>query len=148
MAKKKYHVSLSVSERSKLARLTSGGVSSVRRYKRARVLLLADEAPGQQVLRDAEIARLVDVSVRTVERLRRRIVEEGFASALSEKPRAGRPKTFSGSHRAQITALACSTPPQGRGRWTLRLLADKLVELEFVPGISHTTVRRVLKKTN
>lgn len=145
---KKYRVKLSASERNELARLTSGGVSSIRRYKRARVLLLADEANGHPGLRDTEIARLVDISVGTVERLRRRFVEEGVAATLSEKPRPGRSKSFSGSQRAQITALACSTPPQGRNRWTLRLLADKVVELEFVACISHTTVRRVLKKTN
>ena len=145
---KKYRVKLSAWERSELAPLTSGGISSIRRYKRARVLLLADEASGQPGLSDLEIARLVDVSVGTVERLRRRFVEEGLASALSEKSRPGRSNTFSGSQRAQITALACSTPPQGRGRWTLRLLADKAVELQFVEHISHTTVRKVLKKTN
>ena len=145
---KKYRIKLSASERSTLERLTSGGVSSIRRYKRARVLLLADEANGQQALRDEEGARVADVSVGTVERLRRRFVEEGLEAALSEKPRPGRPKTFSGSQRVQITALACSTPPQGRNRWTLRLLAGKLVALEFVARISHTPVRRGLKKTN
>lgn len=144
---KRYHVRLFTEERADLDRLTSGGVTSVRRYKRARVLLLADEAHGHQVLPDEEIAKLADVSVGTVERLRRRFAEEGLASTLSEKPRPGKPRTFTGHQRVQITALACSEPPEGRNRWTLRLLADKLVELQFVESISHTTVREVLKKT-
>ena len=144
---KKYHVRLSASERADLERLTSGGVTSVRKYKRARVLLLADESNGGCALRDGEIAQWVDVSVATVDRIRGRYAQEGLSCALSEKPRPGRPRTFSGRQRAQITALACSTPSEGRQRWTLRLLADKLVELAFVERISHTTVREVLKKT-
>ena len=145
---KKYPVRLSASERADLERLTSGGVISVRKYKRARVLLLADESKGRRALRDEELAKRVDVSVATVERIRGRYAQEGLPSAISEKPRPGRPRTFSGPQRAQITALACSTPPEGRSRWTLRLLADKLVEVEVVERIDPMTVREVLKKTN
>ena len=145
---KKYPVRLSASERADLARLTSGGVTSVRKYKRARVLLLSDDSNGPCALHDREIAKGGDVSVSTVERIRGRYAQEGLSFALSEKPRPGRPRTFRGHQRAQITALACSTPSEGRQRWTLRLLADKLVEGEFVESISHTTVREVLKKPN
>lgn len=94
---------------------------------------------------DPVIAEYVNISVPTVGRVRRRFVEEGLEAALYDKPRSGAPKKFTGKQRAAITALACSDPPAGRARWTLRLLTDKLVELEFVESISHDTVERVLR---
>jgi transposase len=145
---KKYRVKLSDVEQEKLQELTSSGTINVRKYKRARVLLLADEAHKEGCKSDKEIAERVDISVPTIGRIRRRFVEEGLESALNEKPRPGKPKTFTGEQRAQITALACSEPPEGHTRWSLRLLADKLVELEIVESISHVTVQDVLKKTN
>jgi transposase len=148
MPVKKYRVRLSEKQRKRLEVLTKRGTVSVRKYKRARVMLLADENSEHGRKKDGEIANLVDTSLPTVGRVRRRFAEEGLEVALTEKPRPGKPKTFSGKDRATVIALACSEPPEGRGRWTLRLLADKLVELEFVDSISHKTVRDMLKKTN
>ena len=148
MPAKKYRVRLSKEQREELEKLTRGGTISVRKYKRARVLLLADENSRHGRKKDEEIVRLVNTSLPTVGRVRRRFVEEGLESALNEKPRPGKPKTFSGKDRAAVIALACSEPPKGHARWTLRLLADKMVELEFVDSISHKTVRDILKKTN
>ena len=148
MAKKKYHVKLSEAQRNELEKLTSSGTIRVRKYKRASVLLLADEAHKEGCKSDAEIVKQADISLATVGRIRRRFAEEGLESALNEKPRPGQVRTFTGEQRAQITALACSEPPKGYARWSLRLLADKLVELGMVDSISHVTVQEVLQKTN
>ena len=145
---KKYRVELTKAQREQLETLTSSGTIKVRKYKRARVLLLTDEAHKGGRKSDEEIKERVNISLPTIQRIRRRFVEEGLEAALNERPRPGKPKTFSGEQRAQITALACSEPPEGHTRWSLRLLADKLVELELVDSISHVTVQDVLKKTN
>ena len=145
---KKYRVKLTEVQRETLQELTSSGTIKVRKYKRARVLLLADEACQNGPKTDETIAEQVDISLATIHRIRRRFVEEGLEAALNEKARPGAPPKFSGQERAEITALACSKPPEGYGRWTLRLLADKLVELELLDDISYDTVDRVLKKTN
>jgi transposase len=144
---KKYRVKLSKKQRTELRTMTRRGRIKVRRYKRAWVLLLADEKHPQGGQTDAEIASRVELSNATVQRLRQQFVQEGLQAALSEKARPGAPKKFSGQDKAQITALACTKPPEGYGRWSLRLLADKLVELELVESISHKTVGEVLKKT-
>lgn len=148
MPAKKYRVRLTEKQRKRLEVLTKRGTISVRKYKRARVLLLADENSEQGRKRDEEIVKLVATSRSTVGRVRRRFVEEGLEAALDEKPRPGKPKTFSGKDQATVIALACTEPPEGRARWTLRLLADKMVEFEFVDSISHKTIRDMLKKTN
>lgn len=148
MPVKKYRVRLTEKQRKRLEVLTKRGTISVRKYKRARVLLLADENSEQGRKRDEEIVKLVATSRSTVGRVRRRFVEEGLEAALDEKPRPGKPKTFSGKDQATVIALACTEPPEGRARWTLRLLADKMVEFEFVDSISHKTIRDMLKKTN
>jgi len=145
---KKYRIQLSPEQRSKLEKLTRSGTIKVRKYKRARMLLLADEAHPDGGKPVSQIAEQVGVSPSTVYRVHKRFVEEGLDSALSEKPRSGKPRTFNGMQRAQITALACSDPPEGYGRWSLRLLADKAVELGIVDSISHDTVREILKKTH
>ena len=145
---KKYRVKLSKVQREQLQELTSSGTIKVRKYRRARVLLLANEAHREGCKTDAEIAERVGISIPTIQRIRQRFVEEGLEAAINEKPRPGKPETFSGQQRAEITALACSAPPIGYTRWSLRLLARKLVELEMVESISHVTVREVLKKTN
>jgi transposase len=147
MPSKAYHVNLAAEQRNELVKLTRSGTIKVRKYKRARILLLADEAHKDGEKSDAQIAELVDVSPATIERVRKRFHQEGLESSLGEKPRPGRPKTFTGQQRAEITALACSDPPEGHARWSLRLLANKLVELEIVESIHHDTVREVLKKT-
>jgi transposase len=148
MPPKKYHVKLAAAERDKLEKLTRSGTIKVRVYKRARVLLLADEAQQDGAKSDEQIAELVDISATTIERVRRRFAQEGLEVALGERPRPGRIKKFTAKQRAEITALACSEPPEGHARWSLRLLANKLVELEIVESIHHDTVREVLKKTN
>lgn len=148
MPKKQYRVQLTEAQRETLQELTGGGSIKVRTYKRARILLLADEAAPSGSQKDQEIATRVGVSLPTIYRVRRRFVEEGLESALTEKPRPGAPPKFSGQEKAEITALACSEPPEGHSRWSLRLLADKLVELELIDSISHVSVEQVLKKTN
>ncbi len=147
-AAKKHWVKLSEKQREKLKKLTESGTVSIRKYKRARVLLLADENSKNGPRRDGQIAELVDTSLSTVGRVRRRFAEEGLEAALTERPRPGKPRVFSGKQRAAVTALASSEPPEGRARWTLRLLAGKLVELNVVESISHKTVGGILKKTN
>ena len=141
--KKQYKVELSQEERSQRTRLTTQGTEKVRKVKPAKILLLADEGK-----KDEEIAERVEVSVGTVERIRKRYAQEGLEGAVNEKPRSGRPIGISAQTRAKITALACTDAPEGRARWTLRLLADKVVELEYIDSISYQSVRNILKKTN
>jgi transposase len=149
-AMKKYKVTLSVEERKSLRALISGGKASALKQARARILLKADAAPGGPAWVDERIAEAVDVNVTTVERLRQRFVEQGLEAALNRKPqdRPSRVRKLDGRAEARLIALACSAPPAGRTVWTLRLLADKLVELEIAETISDETVRQVLKKTN
>jgi putative transposase len=143
MPQKRYHVRLTAKERGQLLTTLRRGRQSARTLTRARILLLADDQHS-----DDEIADSLHVGRVTVYRVRKRYVQAGLAGALCEKPRPGAPPKVSSRLEAQLTALACSQPPEGRGRWTLRLLADKVVELDFVQAISHTTIRRVLKKTH
>jgi transposase len=145
--KHKYKVNLTRAERSELVRLTVAGTIGVRKLNRAKTLLLADESQESDHKTDKEIAEKLDISAATVERTRRSYVEGGLKEALNEKPRSGRPPVISGETRAQITALACSTPPEGYSQWSLRLLADKAVELDFLETISHESVGTILKKT-
>jgi len=146
--KKKYGVKLSTAQSEILKELISSGTIKVRAYKRARVLLLSDENRAGGAKPGSQIAEEVDLSLATVQRVRRQFVAHGLEAALSEKPRAGAPRKFTERDRAKITALACTQPPKGHARWTLRLLAEKMVELELIESISHDTVDKVLKKTN
>jgi transposase len=147
---KKYVVTLTDDERLSLSALVSSGKAAAKKITHARILLKADAADGGPAWRDADIASALDVDVRTVERVRERFVEQGLEAALVRKPqiRLSRPPVFDGDAEARLIALACSQPPEGRARWTLRLLADRLVELEVVEAVSHETVRRTLQKTN
>lgn len=139
---KRYIVDLTADERAGLLALLHKGVAPARRLTRARILLLADEGGTDQ-----EVAAALHVHPATAERARRRFVEGGVERALSDKPRpGGRPK-LDGKQEAHLVALACSAPPEGRARWTMQLLADRLVELALVDAISDETVRRTLKKT-
>ena len=150
MPRKKYLVTLTPEERQRLTRLLSAGKRAARTLTRARILLKADQAEGGPAWDDAGIARALDCGLRTVERVRRRFVERGLGAALARKrqDRPSRQRKFDGAQEARLIALACSEPPVGRARWTLKLLADKLVELEVFDGVSDETVRRVLKKTS
>lgn len=139
----KYIVDVTAAEHEYLGGLLKHGKSSARKIARAHMLLHAAEG-----LSDAEIADTLRVGLSTIHRTRQRFVEAGVEHALSERRRAGvRPK-LAGKQEAFLVALACSTPPAGRARWTMQLLADRLVELTTVEGISDETVRRTLKKTS
>jgi putative transposase len=142
MAMKRVHVvNLSEQERVELIQYLRKGKSSARSQTRARILLLSDDD-----LEDDEIVETLKVSKSTVCRIRKRYFERGLGYALQEKPRSGAPKKIDGKIEAKITMLACSEPPEGRSKWSLKLLADKLVEMEVVDSISNMSVQRVLKK--
>ena len=142
MARKKLHiVKLKDLEREELKRYLRKGKSSARSLTRARILLLADDGRD-----DEEIIEALDVSKSTVNRIRTRYCEGGLDFALHEKARSGAPPKIDGRVETQLTLLACSEPPDGRSKWTVRLLADKLVEMEAVDSISHMSVQRLLKK--
>jgi hypothetical protein len=147
---KKYKVTLTAEERKSLQELVAAGKAAAKKLIQARILLKADAAPAGPAWTDARIADALEVNVRTIERLRERFVEQGLEAALGRKKqdRPSRQRTLDGRAEARLIALACSAPPQGRVRWTLRLLADKLVELEIVEAVSTETIRRTLKKTN
>jgi transposase len=138
---KKYLVKLSPDERARLEAMVRGGRASVRRVKRALILLAVDAGH-----KDEDIAAAVHVHRTTVEHARKRFAEEGLEAALNERPRPGSARMLDGRQEAYLIALACSDPPEGRAKWTLRLLANRLVELEIVDEISHHTVHRVLKR--
>jgi transposase len=150
MPQKKYLVTLTAEERQHLGKLLSAGKRSARALTRARILLKADQADGGPAWEDAAIAEALGCGHRTVERVRQRFVEQGLGAALNHEPqdRPSRPRKFDGAAEARLIALACSQPPKGRARWTLKLLADRLVGLEVFEAVSDETVRRVLKKTN
>jgi len=141
---KRYVVTLTEAERAELHKLISSGKGAARRLAHARVLLKAD-----QRLTDERIGAEVEVGRATVERVRKRFVQEGLAASLdprrSERPREHK---IDGEVEAHLVALACGAPPGGKARWSLRLLADKLVELEYLPSVSHETVRQALKQTS
>ena len=146
MPAKKYRVFLSEKERKYLRKLVNTGIDKARKLTRARILLLTDESPSGLSNKDKEIMDSLGVCARTVAATRERFVEEGIEGALNEKPRSGRPREFTGRDEAKLTLIACSDPPEGRNRWSVRLLADKLVELEVVDSISRESVRKYLKK--
>ena len=146
---KRYRVTLTLEERGELERMIARGKADARKLAHARVLLQADEADGGPGWVDGTIAAAVRVSVRTIERVRRRFVEQGLAAALLPRPsprRYGRKPD--GGQEAHLLALACARPPEGKARWSLRLLAERMVELEHVDGLPHETVRQTLKKTS
>ncbi len=146
---KRYRVHLTADERADLERRISTGTGSARRLAHARILLKADDAAGGPALADEAIAAAVEVSLRTVERTRQRFVEDGLECALAGRARQTAPLAkLDGEQEAHLVALACSTPPAGRKRWTLRLLASRMVELQYVDDLSYETVRRALKKTS
>jgi len=142
---KKYVVTLTAEERQHLEQLLAKGKAAARTVAHAHVLLHADQPVGET---DDEIAETFGLGVRTVERVRQRFVEEGLEAALKPKAFPRLPRKVDGDVEAHLIALACADPPEGRQRWTLRLLADKLVELDLVESISHERVRQVLKKTS
>lgn len=143
MPRKMYLINLSDEERQVLLEMTQKGEIKARKFKRAMILLKADE--GQT---DQQIMAALKVSRPCVERLRKRFVADGMERALNEDPRPGQRRKLDGRAEATLIATACSEAPEGHAHWTLRLLAGKLVQLQVVDAISHETVRRTLKKTN
>ena len=146
---KKYIVDLSAEERAELEQFTTTGRRAADQITRARILLKADSnQPGGSWL-DEEIASALDVGITTVERMRRRFVELGLKASLVRQPDGGRKqRCLNGEQEAHLVALVCCEAPQGRARWSVRLLADQMVQLGYVESVSHETVRQTLKKTN
>jgi len=149
VAVKKYVVTLSREEREHLESLIRTGKHSARKLLRARILLKADASEAGEAWTDSEIAAGLDSSVMTVARVRQQLVEEGVEGVLTPKrsPNSARPRIFDGASEAKLIALACSAPPEGRARWTLQMLEDKVVELNIVARASDNTIGRTLKKT-
>ena len=146
---KKYRVHLAEEEQEELKALVRKGRAAAYKQTHARILLLSDENQAEGSMKDQEIARSLGVGVSTVERVRRRCVDEGVAAALGRKEQVRRrQKRLDGLGEAHLIALACSQPPEGRASWTLKLLAGQLVEREIVESISAETVRNTLKKTH
>jgi transposase len=147
---KKYIVRLSAEERKSLKHLVSSGKGPARMFTRARILLKADIAEGGPGWPDEKIADALDVTIHTIERIRKQLVEEGLEGVLSRRKYVHKVsrKKLDGDAEAHLIALACADAPEGYTRWSLRLLADKMVELGYVESISHEAVRRVLKKTS
>jgi transposase len=147
---KRYRVTLEAEERDHLRQLLSRGKADVRRLKHAQILLAADESDAGPALSDDQISRTVDIARATVERIRQRFVEEGLELSLSpyRTPNRIYRTKLDGRQEAHLIAMACSTPPEGRSRWTLSLLADQMVELKYVDSVSRETVRQTLKKMN
>ena len=146
---KKYVVDLTENERHELEKLITTGKHSASRINHARILLKADINQPDGGWPDSEISAALDISIRTIERVRQRFVEESLEASL--KRRSGgnsKRRRLDGDQEAHLVALVCGDPPEGRARWTLRLLADQMVELKYVESICHETVRQTLKKTN
>lgn len=139
---KRYRVTLSDEERDQLQGVSRKRTAAVRTVRRAQALLLASEGKTDEV-----IAEQLRMGVATLERLRRRFVEEGLEASLRERPRPGARPKLGPKEQAMVVALACTKPPEGRHRWTMQLLADRVVELALVPDISDEAIRRLLKRT-
>jgi transposase len=146
----RYRVTLTKEERNELEAMTRRGKTHARRFIHARALLLCDAGVDGPAWNVSDVAEALGVTSRSIEHLKKRFVEDGIEAALERKPREKPPREviFDGAFEARLIALACSDTPDGRRRWTVRLLADKAVELNFAESVSHMTVQRVLKKTN
>lgn len=149
MPNKRYRVTLTPEERATLTAVTERGKAAARTLSHARILLKADQSEGGPAWTDEAIVGALDVSLSTVSRVREAFVEAGLETALRRRP-ASKPRArkLDGRQEAHLIALACSEAPEGRAHWSMRLLADRMVRLEYVDTVSHETVRQVLKKTN
>jgi transposase len=147
--RKRYPVILTEAEREQLHMLIAAGVAPARKLTHARILLKADSGPGGPGWADTAIAEAVEVSQPTIARVRRQYVEEGLEAALNRRPPAREyRRKLDGEQEARLVAVACGKPPEGQARWSLRLLAARLVELEIADEVSYRTVGRILKKTS
>jgi len=139
---KRFEIKLKAKEKKMLYSIIKKGSEKARKNTRCRILLLCDAKQDRK-----SIAQSLSISIHTITNVCRRYLQEGIEAAINEKERPGAPTIFDGKLKAKITALACSTPPEGRSQWSLRLLADKAVELDLIDSISHTDIGRILKKT-
>jgi len=145
----KYKVALTSTEREELLSITKGGTHTSKKVIHAIILLNCDEGEFSDKVNNEDVARVLKIGERTIDRVKRRFVEDGFDAALENKPTTRvYDRKADGEVEAHLVALSCSEAPDGFSRWSLRLLAEKMVELQYVDEISHETVRRVLKKTN
>ena len=142
----KYRVTLATEERTELERMISAGKGAARKLTHARILLLADATSGKDRC-DTAIVNALGTGLRTIERVRKRLVTEGIEAAISPRPQPARPGKIKGNIEQKLVRLACTDPPRGRSHWTLQLLADELVVLGLVDTVSVETVRQALKKT-
>ncbi len=143
MSQKSHCVKLSTHERQYLQKIVESGEDKARKITRCRVLLSADQGKTDQEISDA-----LNVCLATIFNIRRRYSQGGLERAINEEARSGQPPKFKGKTMAKITAIACSKPPEGHAKWSLRLLADRAIELDIVEAISHVSVHNILKKTN
>ena len=143
----KYKVTLTKEEREELESIINKGRHTSQKYRNAYVLLNCDEGEYSEKATNSEISKILKVGMRTIDRIKKRFVEDGFDAILERKPTSREyEKKADGDFEARLIALSCSEPPKGFSRWSLRLLADKIVELQIVDSVSHETVRTVLKK--
>jgi transposase len=144
----RYKVTLNKEEHDQLQAVLNKGKHSSQQYRNACILINSDEGPYGHKLSNKQISQVLQINNKTVERVKQRFVEEGFDACMDRKPYpAKEPKKADGDFEAHLIALSCSKAPEGYARWSLRLLADKMVELEYTDSVSHETVRQVLKKT-
>ena len=145
MSQKSHRVRLSEHQRQYLQKVVKSGKDKARKITRCRILLSADGSKGKT---DQEISDALNVCLTTIFNTRRHYCQGGLERAINEAARSGQPPKFKGKSMAKITVIACSKPPEGRARWSLRLLADRAVELDIVDSISYQSIRNILKKTN
>jgi len=146
---KKYKVTLGKEEREQLNIIVSKGTHSAQLYRTAYILLNCDEGKWGDKLTNEQVSKVLQISMRMIDRIKQKFVEEGFEACLERKVLSRtKEKRVDGDLEAHLIALSCSKPPKGFSRWSLRMLADKIVELKYAENISHETVRRVLKKTS
>jgi hypothetical protein len=145
----KYKVTLTKEEREQLSAIISKGSHSAQQYRNAYILLNCDESEHNEKNINEEVSRVLKVSMRMIDRVKQRFVEDGFESCLERKPVIKtKAKKIDGEIEAHLIALSCGKAPDGFSKWSLRLLADKMVELKYVDDISYETIRKALKKTN
>lgn len=145
----KYKVTLTKEERDQLNAIVSKGYHSAQQFRTAYILLNCDEGAYGEKLINEQVSSVLQISMRMIDRVKQRFVEEGFEACLDRKPfNKTKPKKADGEVEAHLIALSCSKAPEGFSRWSLRMLADKMVKMEYVDSISYETIRKVLKKTN
>ena len=145
----RYTVKLSQEEINELKGIINKGSHTTQKFRAAYILLNCDEGDYSEKVTNEQISKVLKVGMRTIDRVKKKFVEEGFEAVLERRPSTrSYEKKLDGDVEAKLVQLCCSEPPPGFAKWSLRLLADKMVELEYVPSISHVSVRKVLKKTN